>query len=128
MNIKRVFSLFLTVILCVGAMAVPALSGGLPEEEINKIQENTQAENNNNTGEALKDITAGNTEGGDIKEAAAADLGLTCKAAILMEASTGTVIYEQNPDQTLSPASITKIMTLVLIFDAYKMYCNSIGK
>ncbi len=118
MNIKRVFSLFLTVILCVGAMAVPALSGGLPEEEINKIQENTQAENNNNTGEALKDITAGNTEGGDIKEAAAADLGLTCKAAILMEASTGTVIYEQNPDQTLSPASITKIMTLVLIFDA----------
>ena len=118
MNIKRVFSLFLTVILCVSAMAVPALSGGLPEEEINKIQENTQAENNNNTGEAPKDITAGNTEGGDIKEAAAADLGLTCKAAILMEASTGTVIYEQNPDQTLSPASITKIMTLVLIFDA----------
>ena len=46
------------------------------------------------------------------------DLGLQSKAAVLMEASTGTVIYENNPDQVLSPASITKIMTLVLIFDA----------
>lgn len=46
------------------------------------------------------------------------DLGLQAKAAVLMEASTGTIIYENNPDQVLSPASITKIMTLVLIFDA----------
>ena len=46
------------------------------------------------------------------------DLGLQSKAAVLMEASTGTIIYENNPDQVLSPASITKIMTLVLIFDA----------
>ncbi len=46
------------------------------------------------------------------------DLGLQSKAAVLMEASTGTIIYENNPDQVLSPASITKIMTSVLIFDA----------
>ncbi len=46
------------------------------------------------------------------------DLGLTSKASILMEASTGTVIFEQNADEKLSPASITKIMTLILIFDA----------
>ena len=46
------------------------------------------------------------------------DLGLQSKAAVLMEASTGTIIYENNPDQVLSPASITKIMTLILIFDA----------
>lgn len=48
------------------------------------------------------------------------NLALTSKSAILMEASTGTVIYEQNPDEKLSPASITKIMTLILIFDALK--------
>ncbi len=38
-------------------------------------------------------------------------------SAILMEASTGTVIYEKEADRVLSPASITKIMTLLLIFD-----------
>lgn len=46
------------------------------------------------------------------------DLGLTSPSAILLEASTGTVIYEKNADTALSPASITKIMTLLLIFDA----------
>ena len=35
-----------------------------------------------------------------------------------MEASTGQVIYEKNADEKRSPASITKIMTLILIFDA----------
>lgn len=49
---------------------------------------------------------------------AAANLGLTSAAAILMEAETGTVLYEKDADTALSPASITKIMTLILIFDA----------
>lgn len=39
-------------------------------------------------------------------------------SAVLMEASTGQVIYEKNGDEQRSPASITKIMTLILIFDA----------
>ena len=47
-----------------------------------------------------------------------AGLSLTSKAAILMEASTGKVIFEHNADEVLSPASITKIMTLILIFEA----------
>ena len=46
------------------------------------------------------------------------ELSLTSKSAILMEASTGKIIYEHNPDEILRPASITKIMTLILIFDA----------
>lgn len=37
---------------------------------------------------------------------------------ILMEASTGQIIYEKDADVERSPASITKIMTLILIFDA----------
>lgn len=45
-------------------------------------------------------------------------LGLTCGSALLMEASTGTVIYEKNATEQFRPASITKIMTLILIFDA----------
>lgn len=43
---------------------------------------------------------------------------ITCQSAILMEASTGTVIYEKNADEIRSPASITKIMTLLLTFEA----------
>ncbi|WP_347560830.1 D-alanyl-D-alanine carboxypeptidase family protein [Clostridium sp. OM02-18AC] len=39
-------------------------------------------------------------------------------SAVLMEASTGQIIYEKNADERRSPASITKIMTLILIFDA----------
>ena len=54
--------------------------------------------------------TAGNTQN--------AGPGITSPSAILMEASTGQVIYEKNPDELLHPASITKIMTLILIFDA----------
>lgn len=46
------------------------------------------------------------------------EFGLTARSAVLMEASTGTVIYELNGDEQLSPASITKIMTLILIFEA----------
>lgn len=39
-------------------------------------------------------------------------------AYVLMEASTGTVIDAKNPDKQLRPASITKIMTLLLIFES----------
>ncbi|MCI8266365.1 MAG: D-alanyl-D-alanine carboxypeptidase [Lachnospiraceae bacterium] len=43
---------------------------------------------------------------------------LASPSAILMEASTGTVLFEKNPDEIRSPASITKIMTLLLTFEA----------
>jgi D-alanyl-D-alanine carboxypeptidase (penicillin-binding protein 5/6) len=43
---------------------------------------------------------------------------ISAPSAILIEASTGTVIYENNADERLHPASVTKIMTLILIFDA----------
>ena len=46
------------------------------------------------------------------------DLKLPAKSAILMEEKTGQILYEQNPDQRISPASITKIMALLLTFEA----------
>ncbi len=46
------------------------------------------------------------------------DITLTCEAAVLMEGSTGEVIYSKNETKQLRPASITKIMTLLLIFEA----------
>lgn len=54
----------------------------------------------------------------DVVEASALQMELTSPSAILMEASTGTVLFEKNPDEIRSPASITKIMTLLLAFEA----------
>ena len=48
------------------------------------------------------------------------DAKVQSPSAILMEASTGQVIYERDADTKRSPASITKIMTLILIFDELK--------
>lgn len=45
-------------------------------------------------------------------------LNITAKAAVLIENSSGRILYEKERDKELIPASITKIMTLLLIFDA----------
>ena len=45
-------------------------------------------------------------------------LSLNCRAAILIEPGTGRVLYEKSPDETMPIASITKLMTLLLTFEA----------
>lgn len=45
-------------------------------------------------------------------------LSLACQAAVLIEQSTGTILYEYNPDEPRAVASITKVMTLLLTFEA----------
>ena len=40
-----------------------------------------------------------------------------CGSALLMESSTGTVLYAHNPSSEASPASVTKIMTLLLVME-----------
>lgn len=46
------------------------------------------------------------------------DLAENAKSAILIERDTGTVLFEKNSDEKLSPASMTKIMTMLLIMEA----------
>ncbi len=48
----------------------------------------------------------------------AAAPALTSQSVILMEETTGQIIYEVNADERKSPASITKIMTMILVFEA----------
>ncbi|MFW5646941.1 MAG: D-alanyl-D-alanine carboxypeptidase family protein, partial [Acetivibrio ethanolgignens] len=43
---------------------------------------------------------------------------ISAQSAVLMEGSTGKILYEMDKDKQLIPASITKIMTLLLIFEA----------
>ena len=40
-----------------------------------------------------------------------------CKSAVLMEASTGRILYAHNPAEAMPPASVTKIMTLLLVME-----------
>ena len=50
--------------------------------------------------------------------ARAAGLEVAGKSAVLMDAATGTVLYENNPHEKLAPASVTKVMTMLLIMEA----------
>lgn len=52
--------------------------------------------------------------------APAADLQLAAKSAILLEASTGKVLYSMNPDVPLPPASMSKMMAEYLVLEAVK--------
>ncbi len=47
-----------------------------------------------------------------------ADFDVAAESAVLMEASTGQILFEKNADVPMPPASITKLMTLTLAFDA----------
>lgn len=49
---------------------------------------------------------------------AADELSLQCKSALLLDGDSGQVLYEQNADEKCYPASVTKIMTMVLIMEA----------
>ncbi len=48
----------------------------------------------------------------------AVELPLTSRAALLMEKATGQILFAQNEHEALEPASVTKIMTLLLTMDA----------
>ena len=53
-----------------------------------------------------------------VKAAAGDSLSLPCRTAILIDQDTGTILYEKNADQRVPIASITKVMTLLLTFEA----------
>lgn len=50
--------------------------------------------------------------------AGAATLAEAGKSAVLMDVTTGTVLYENNSHEPLAPASVTKVMTMLLIMEA----------
>ena len=98
-------------ILCAAALTYWVLAlaaGGM----LGRTAENTQAP-------AAAQIGLVQTEAQAIQPAAAAgSLSLPCRAAILIDQTSGTVLYEQNADQQVPIASITKVMTLLLTFEA----------
>ncbi|HJC49145.1 MAG TPA: D-alanyl-D-alanine carboxypeptidase [Candidatus Anaerostipes avistercoris] len=63
---------------------------------------------------AVHMVTANQTE--TVATSAVPNLNLTAESAVVMEAGTGTLIYEKEKDKELPPASVTKVMSLLLIF------------
>lgn len=96
----------LSVLLCVQPMSAVVEHGAILYTE---TQEETDARKETET-----------SEGADTQDniAEGASVEVSAPSAILMEASTGKVIYEKDADSRRPPASVTKVMTLLLIFDA----------
>ena len=78
--------------------------------EVTAPKEEAQGEEQENDGTQAD--THGQGGGG------AGGMAVSAPSAILMEASTGQVIFEKDADTQRPPASVTKVMTLLLIFDA----------
>lgn len=55
------------------------------------------------------------------------DLNLQSDGAILIEQTTGTVLYEHNSHEMFRPASVTKVMSLLLIMEAIDNRFNFIN-
>ena len=91
-----------------------------PEEETAAGHAGQEEEEKAGSKDAEQEAEAGaqtNAEA-DAEESSTAGPQVSAPSAILMEASTGTVICEKDADTPRPPASVTKVMTMLLIFDA----------
>jgi len=61
---------------------------------------------------------AGDANRGKVPASDSSPGQVDASAAILMEVSTGTIIFEQNPDELIEPASFTKVLSLYLVYEA----------
>lgn len=94
-------SLILALILCTGIVC--PVWNAVAEESHQSLKNDNSAENN---------------ETQDTDSSANFDVDIKSPSAILMEAESGQVIYEKNCDTAMAPASVTKVMTLLLTFEA----------
>lgn len=106
--IRKVISLVLLMSICVSCFSEwnNTVYAGRTDWEIGMVMDEIQNEEVFIMNEEQQQITTG------------AGVAIEAPSAILMEASTGNVIFEKASKEQLRPASITKIMTLILIFDA----------
>lgn len=106
-----------------------SLATNIPQSE-NDLQTSGNSQANNDSQQNNDSQTDGNTQqDGNIQQNDASqlsdnadvtqpDIPITAKSAVLIENHSGRILYEKEKDQELIPASITKIMTLLLIFEA----------
>lgn len=115
MKRKRIGCLLLAVMMLLtvpssSALAAPDPFMAAAKEENSKEQPQDAADQTEESGETAPE-TLPEEAGQEMPE-----LVISSPSAVLMEVSTGTILYEKDAHQVRSPASITKIMTLLLIF------------
>lgn len=108
---------FLVMVLAVwigmqGALIFPPVWEARAEEIAEQEETGTQESEE----EQVQETEEAETQ--ESEDAGAQGVEISAPSALLMEASTGQVIYEKDADTRRPPASVTKIMTLLLIFDA----------
>ena len=130
------FAFFLITSFLTGTILFPvkivslASSGNSMENSLNPLSDNSGINelsnrlknittSNNISVQAATDSTS-NVSNSESSSASSANTGFQSAApnAILMEATTGTILYEKDADKEKPPASVTKVMTLLLIFEA----------
>ena len=114
---KRAAALLLSWAMALGGGSMPVMAETVPGRET--VREETEAgqaesQENGQTGPQGQETA----QPGAVPEESAGGPQIAAPSALLMEASTVTVIFEKNADEPRNPASVTKIMTLILIFDA----------
>ena len=108
---KRVQSFILSMVLLLSCLYIPVDVMAEEEQGESSAQEQTAEEGTEKTAEQEQ----AEAEDGEQTQPA---VEISAPSAVLMEASTGTVIFEKDSDTARPPASVTKIMTMLLIFDA----------
>lgn len=78
------------------------------------------AEEEENTQSPESENSSSEADNSEDNSSASENLNIAAPSYILLEASTQTILLEKDADVKLAPASITKIMTLILIYDALK--------
>jgi D-alanyl-D-alanine carboxypeptidase (penicillin-binding protein 5/6) len=146
MKLKKLFCLFAVCVLCASPVFnISAADGGeplgLPEMEAEagvesgaeaetEIEAAAETEESGVEAAAVKEETTESTENTPEEKKTEStdnpeisisigkpDLALKAGGAILIEADTGTILYEENADSVYAPASVTKIMSLLLIME-----------
>ncbi len=128
---KKILALMLALSISLQFSAFPAQASDSGEEMSEEMTEDQSSEGDETVETAAENPEQALAEGEEEAQTEAAEtqtdesgtgtgdsLGISAPSAVLMEASTGTVVLEKNAHEKLPPASVTKIMTLLLIFDA----------
>lgn len=109
---KKIQAFILALLILTGCVLSPAYVYAEEEESTAEEQMDSESAEDSSENQAGKEETPGE------HQQAAGGPEITAPSAILMETSTGTVLYEKDADTARPPASVTKVMTMLLIFDA----------
>lgn len=101
--------MLLSLCLCLNVGIVHVYAADFDQIIMYEEPEEQEAPRDQEESQDKEDTTDKNADGA---------VDVSAPSAILMEASTGQVIYEKDADKARPPASVTKVMTLLLIFDA----------